>query len=146
MTSAPAPRSTDSHARRDLCAYLAALADRALSDSLIELRERHGAHMRRRFYPAAHPDRVASAILRIARERDVYVGVAPRAATRGGRDAIALLSCLWVDADSPQAIDRLAKFTPAPSILIATGRGQHGYWLLAHPVDVDTAEHANRRL
>jgi hypothetical protein len=146
MSTAPAQHLTDAQARGDLCAYLSALADKALADSFIELRERHGQHMRRRFYPAAYPDRAASAILRIGRERDAYIGVAPRAGTRGGRDAIALLGCLWVDADSPEAIERLAGFTPAPSILIATGRGQHAYWLLDRPTDVDAGEHANRRL
>src|SRR3954471_14933257 len=153
MTTTPATHCTPTQARRDLNEFLSALAERALAGSLFELRERHGRHMRRRFYPASYPDRATSAILRISRDRDVYIGVAPRAATggdndqtRGGRDAIALLGCLWIDADTPEAIDRLAKFEPPPSILIATGRGQHAYWLLERPIDVDAGEHANRRL
>src|SRR3954471_13091358 len=120
MTTTPATHCTPTQARRDLNEFLAALAERALTGSLFELRDRHGQHMRRRFYPAAYPDRAASAILRIGQERDVYIGVAPRTGTRGGRDAIALLPCLWLDADTPEAIDRLQRFEPAPSIMIAT--------------------------
>ena len=86
--------------------------------------------MRRRFYPTEFPDRAVSAILRAGRERDIYIGAAPRARTHGGRAAIAWLTTLWIDADTPDAIERLDAFTPAPSILVATGRGRHAYWLL----------------
>jgi hypothetical protein len=148
MTAPPAttPHSFDRAARSELQAFLRALADGALIGSFFELRERHGQLMRRRFYPTEFPDRAVSAILRAGRERDIYIGAAPRARTHGGRAAIASLTTLWVDADTPEAIARLSAFTPAPSILVATGRGRHAYWLLSRPVDVDSGEHANLRL
>jgi hypothetical protein len=133
-------------ARRELRAFLQALAGPALTGDLFELRESHGQLMRRRFIPVEYPDRAVSAILRIGRERDVYLGAAVRAHRHGGRAAIACLSSLWVDADTPEAIQGLRAFEPAPAILVATGRGQHAYWLLDRPVDVDTGEDANQRL
>jgi len=148
LTTPPAttPHSSERAARSELQAFLRALADGALSGSFFELRERHGQMMRRRFYPTEFPDRAVSAILRAGRQRDIYIGAAPRARTHGGRAAIAWLTTLWIDADTPDAIDRLDAFTPPPSILVASGRGRHAYWLLTRPVDVDTAEHANLRL
>ena len=132
--------------RGEIADFLHALAGPVLAGGLTELRERHGQLMRRRFFPAEHPDRAARAILRAAPQRDVYVGAAIRACAEGGRAAIHWLSSFWVDADIPEAIERLAEFTPAPSIVIGSGRGQHAYWLLEHPVDLDTGEEANRRL
>lgn len=147
MTAPPATlHPSDRAARTELHAFLRALADGALIGSFFELRARHGQLMRRRFYPTEFPDRAVSAILRAGRERDIYIGAAPRARTHGGRAAIAWLTSLWIDADTPEAIERLDAFTPAPSILVATGRGRHAYWLLSRPVDVDTGEHANLRL
>jgi CHC2 zinc finger/RepB DNA-primase from phage plasmid len=148
MTAPPASTPHASHraARPGLHAFLRALADGALIGSFFELRERHGQMMRRRFYPTEFPDRAVSAILRAGRNRDVYIGAAPRARTHGGRAAIASLTTVWIDADTPDAIAQLDAFTPAPSILVATGRGRHAYWLLKRPVDVDTGEHANLRL
>jgi len=145
ITTTP-PRAAHGPTREELHTFLGALGHGALAGSYFELRERHGQLMRRRFIPVEFPDRAASAILRASRDRDVYLGAAPRARTEGGRSAIALLTTLWIDADTPEAIARLQAFTPEPSILVASGRGQHAYWLLEQPVDVDTAETANRRL
>ena len=137
---------SDPQARAEVCAFLEALGHDAFAGSFFELRERYGESMRSRFIPVRFPDQAASAILRASRDRDVYLGVAPRARRHGGRDAIPYLTTLWVDADTPEAIERLQAFTPAPSILIASGRGQHAYWPLEHPVDLDTGEQANHRL
>jgi hypothetical protein len=147
MIRISAERRVDQALRRsELRAYLQALAGPAMPGSLFEIRERHGQLMRRRFVPVEQPDQAVSAILRAARERDVYLGAAPRSRPHGGRAAIAGLSSLWVDADTPEAIARLQAFEPEPSILIASGRGQHAYWLLDHVVDVVSGENANRRL
>src|SRR3954471_10982659 len=91
------PRAEHQAAREQLRAFLDALAHGALAGSFFELRERHGQLMRRRFYPTEFPDRAVNAILRASRERDVYLGAAPRTRTEGGRSAIALLTALWVD-------------------------------------------------
>ena len=139
-------RRISADARSQLHAFLAALGEAALPGSYFEVRERHGQCMRRRFHPVEFPDQAVSAILRAGRERDVYVGAAPRASRCGGRDGIALLGTLWVDADTPDALTRLQAFSPAPSIVVASGRGRHAYWLLDHPVDLDAGEAMNRRL
>lgn len=147
MTRTPTTHPTHGDTvRAQLRTFLRALAGPPLAGGLFEIRERHGQLMRRRFYPVEQPDRPASAILRAAPERDVYVGAAIRACAQGGRAAIPWLSSLWIDADIPEAIDRLADFTPAPSIIVGSGRGQHAYWLLDRPADLDTGEEANRRL
>jgi hypothetical protein len=133
-------------ARQQLRAYLCALAARANAGSLFELRARYGQSMRRRFIAVEPVDEAVAAILRLACERDVYLGAAPRSFPRGGRDAITALAALWVDADTPASIAALSAFEPAPSILISSGGGQHAYWLLDHTVDPAVAEDANRRL
>jgi hypothetical protein len=145
-TTPPSRRAGQDTARRELRAFLRALGHGALPGSFFDIRVRHGQLMRRRFYPTESPDRAARAILRAQRRRDVYLGAAPCARTNGGRDAIALLTALWVDADTPEAIARLQAFTPTPSIVVASGRGQHAYWLLNDRVEVETGEAANRRL
>lgn len=152
-TTTTCSRASQDQARRELRAFLVALAGPPLAGGLFELRARHGHLMRRRFFAVEHPERAVSAILRIGAERDVYIGAAVRAPrnassehAHGGRAAIPRLSSLWVDADTPEAIARLRAFDPAPAILVASGRGQHAYWLLERPVDIDTGETANRQL
>jgi hypothetical protein len=45
---------------------------------------------------------------------------------------------LWVDCDAKDGVpapERLREFRPPPHILVASGGGHHGYWLLREPVD-----------
>lgn len=140
------PRTPVSHARADVRSFLLALAGPTKTDALLEIRERHDGFMRCRFFSVDDVDSATTAVLHAAPVRDVYVGAAVRAFSHGGRAAVPWMSSLWIDADVPQAIDRLAAFVPVPSIVVGSGRGQHAYWLLDRPVDVDAGEDANRRL
>ena len=68
---------SDPKARAEVCAFLQALGHDAFAGSFFELRERYGESMRSRFIAVRFADQAASAILRGARERDVYLGAAP---------------------------------------------------------------------
>ena len=76
------------------------------------------------------------------------MGVAPRRARAGGKDAIERLWALWVDLDQVDAAAALERLPVAPSIVIASGTPGHlhAYWTLSRPVTVKAAEQANRRL
>lgn len=69
-----------------------------------------------------------------------YVAVATRKTDlgrwrRGGLDDLLALPALFADIDrSPEIVlHELRNFRPAPSCIIASGRGVHGYWLLTTP-------------
>lgn len=53
---------------------------------------------------------------------------------------------LWADCDTPESMEALGAFQPAPSMVVNSGHGRHGYWSLWPPVGPDELEHANRRL
>jgi CHC2 zinc finger len=78
----------------------------------------------------------------------VYVGVAARRTSAGGKDAIARVWTLWADLDQPDAHARLDALPVTPAILITSGTAghRHAYWPLARPVSIQAAEAANRRL
>jgi hypothetical protein len=129
--------------------YLTALYADAPQGSLIEVRYRVAAGMRRAFYDAAGLDLVAAVICERAPHTDVYLGVVPRSRRGGGRDDLVdHARVLWADCDTPESVAALGNFSPAPSIVVASGTGdnRHAYWLLAAPVAIDTVERANRRL
>ena len=78
---------------------------------------------------------------------DSWVSVATFRSHRG-RDNVVGIPALWVDLD-PQNVTRggmagwqraayqkLVAFVPDPSLVVCTGRGFHGYWLVAKPVRV----------
>jgi hypothetical protein len=93
---------------------------------------------------------------------NVYYGVLPRLerpeAGRGGTAEITSTAptVLWVDIDAKsmpepsggphaetqkrEAWYRLNEFTPAPSIIVDSGGGFHGYWLLNRSIDWRQAE------
>lgn len=80
---------------------------------------------------------------------DVYYGVLPRM-RRGGtaEDTVAVATVLWTDIDAKSMPDtdkqeawyRLSGFTPAPSIIVDSGGGYHGYWLLNQTIEWRQAE------
>ncbi len=59
---------------------------------------------------------------------------------------------LWADLDPPKAADldawrpavlaRLLDFDPPASLVVDSGRGFHGYWLLTQPVALDRDDRA----
>ncbi len=84
---------------------------------------------------------------------DVYYGVLPRI-RRGGTagDTPGAATVLWADIDakamSPyvgqsgksEAWHRITEIVPAPSIIVDSGHGYHGYWLLNQAVEWRHAE------
>jgi putative DNA primase/helicase len=76
------------------------------------------------------------------RDRDVYVGVAPRVDDKSrGTDACVELHALFADIDfkdstEAEARTRLAAFPLMPSAVVASGGGLQVYWLLKEAVDL----------
>ncbi|MEW6581581.1 MAG: DNA-primase RepB domain-containing protein [Actinomycetota bacterium] len=133
----------------EILAYLTLLHGREPRGALVDLRYRvPGERMRERFRPVEAPARLVAEILALAETADVYVGCAPRRARRGGSEAVARGWVLWADVDSPAAAERLAGFSPPPSLIVASGSpgNVHAYWSLAHPLAPDALRRANRRV
>ncbi len=129
--------------------YLLAVAGRAPASSLLEIRSRRltGHGMEQVFTPARELDRAARVIVNRGQLSDTYVGVAPRVRPEGHVGAIEHVWLLWVDCDSEQSVERLARFDPGPSIVVRSGSGgAHGYWPLLEPLSPSHAQRANRRL
>jgi hypothetical protein len=130
--------------------FLAALADSAEPDELLELRYRleDGQRMGQLFECPARLRGLATRAIFLGRRTDVYVGCAPRTRRHGGRDAVAHAYVLWADCDGEDAVAALERFEPAPSIVVASGTGEncHAYWPLNEPLPRDEVERANRRL
>jgi hypothetical protein len=141
--SAPQAQET-----RDVQRYLGALFGRESPGALIDVRWRYRGGMSQRFLPHHDTYSAARAILRLGLRSDVYVGVAPRRARGGGKDAIERLWALWVDLDDVDAAAALERLPVSPQVVIASGSPGHlhAYWTLSRPVTVKAAEAANRRL
>lgn len=131
---------------------LAAIAGNEPAGGLLEvryrLRDRPG--MGQLFHAAERPESIIDSVLRLGARTDVYAGAAPRRRRHGGADAIERVWTLWADLDGQEAVDALAAFTPAPSIIIRTGSGPncHAWWALhgRHPLTPEQARRANQRL
>ena len=70
----------------------------------------------------------------------MYFAPCLRKTKQGKAEAAALVSSLWVDIDCDgdahqrdQSLTRLRDFDPAPSFILDSGGGWHGYWLLDEP-------------
>ncbi len=137
-----------SAAGAELAAFWNALYGAELPGGLVEVRYRLPGRrgMGQEFYGIRESVRAARSILDLGQRTDVYVGVAPRRERRGGRDAIERAHVLWADCDSPEAIDALGGFDPAPAIVVHSGSGRHAYWPLHEPLSPTHVERANRRL
>ncbi|MGI8803270.1 MAG: DNA-primase RepB domain-containing protein [Solirubrobacteraceae bacterium] len=96
----------------------------------------------------ASPAALASRIVELATEHDVYVGCAPRTRRSGGLDAIEQVFTLWTDCDGAAAVAALAAFEPKPAMVVLSGTGpnRHAYWPLRAPLSPGDARRANRRL
>jgi hypothetical protein len=110
--------------------------------------------MRQEYFGVRDIEGAANALLASGGRTDVYVGVGPRTRRSGTAQDIDRVHAVWADCDTEEAIDRLARFSPSPSIVIQSGRvlqsgdrGRHAYWLLgAEGVDGWIARIANARL
>src|SRR5262249_48960424 len=82
--------------------------------------------------------------------KNLYVGVASRrTATSGALSNCGEVRALWVDIDfkdtsGPEADMLLSQFELPPSVVVSSGGGQHVYWLLQDPVDVQRDEARTR--
>ncbi len=77
-----------------------------------------------------------------SRSAGVLLGVLPRTGRGGTKDDIAPGNAVWVDLDfkayadgEQEARDRLGKLPCPPSIVVFSGHGLHGYWLLHEAED-----------
>ena len=79
---------------------------------------------------------------------DVYVGIVPRAETRGGRDALVPESrWCWAECDTPMSVSRAMNMGVQPRLVVRSSPGKaHCYWPLRSPLSLDLLERANRRL
>ena len=84
---------------------------------------------------------------------DVYFGVLPRLRMRGrAEDCVTETHVLWVDVDAKNtggkgpALQGLAGLLTVPSIIVDSGHGYHGYWLLRDKVPILRAQTAMRGL
>ncbi len=144
---------------RDLLRYLTALAGHEPRGGLFEVRYRafargggdpedQRATMRRSWHPASAPIGAARAILELAEQTDVYVGIAPRRHRHGGKSAIERIWTLWADLDTPDSARRVSTLPIAPGIVVQSGSSghQHLYFPLSAPLAIAEAEQANRTL
>jgi hypothetical protein len=75
----------------------------------------------------------------------VYFAPCLRKSKQGKAEAAALVPALWVDIDCDgdthqrdQNLTRLRDFDPAPSFILDSGGGWHGYWLLDEPFQLQS--------
>ena len=74
---------------------------------------------------------------------NIYIGVLPRNQEKGGADAIAHATTLWVDLDAKhfedskdKALASVLAFPITPTMIVDSGHGYHAYWLLEEPIDL----------
>lgn len=104
------------------------------------------------FYPSV--EAAASAGEDLAKnpvDANIYFGVCPRAEHKGDKSAVRLVHALWVDLDGkdlaggkPEALERLRRFNPLPTIIVDSGNGYHAYWRLRTPITIDGPESVAR--
>jgi hypothetical protein len=137
------------HPTRDLLVYLRMLAGDPKPDQFFDMR--YGTPdggMRQRFVSALAIHEAARLITRLARQMDVYVGVALRDRAYGGKSAISGSHLLYIECDDPDAGERLGGFAYSPSMIVASGSPGHLhiYWRLRERASSAQVESANRRL
>jgi hypothetical protein len=127
---------------------LAMIAGNEPRSSFLELRLFEGDRARCEWFPVAEYAAAAQRATELAPTMDVYVGAAPRVRRSGTKDDVERVWSLWVDADTPQAVEALRAFRPLPSVVIRSGTPDHlhAWWPLSAPLPPDWAARCNRRL
>jgi hypothetical protein len=81
----------------------------------------------------------------------VYFAPCLRCDKKGSAASAVLVPALWVDVDCDgdqskrdKELAKLREFDPAPSIIVDSGGGWHGYWLLDEPFQLDIDEDKQR--
>jgi hypothetical protein len=137
------------HPTTDLLVYLRMLAGNPQPGQFFDMRyAMPDGGMRQRFISALRIHETACRITRLARQTDVYVGVALREGrSHGGKSAISGSHLLYIDCDRPDAGERLHGFACSPSMTVASSPGHlHIYWCLRERAGSAQVESANRRL
>jgi RepB DNA-primase from phage plasmid len=139
-------------AREALPLQLGALAGNEGASSFLEVRplSRDGSPMpsERAFVPVRELRRAAAIALELREAANVFVGACPRIRESGTAQDVARCWALWADLDGPDALKRLARFRPLPSLVIRTGSPDHAhaYWSLRRAIPGSWAQRCNRRL
>ncbi len=109
------------------------------------------------WFPVTELDEATGKAHSLAKAKDVYFGVGLRrekSAGRGSSQDVMCIPGLWMDIDVAgeahqqgnlpptieAAIELLKGFPLAPSILVHSGHGLHGYWLFKEPWEFDSEE------
>ena len=147
----PPGTASNSEQLRELIDYLLVLFGRERGGALINVRHRDPSspgEMHERWHPTGDLAAAAREILTLGQTSDTYIGVAPRRHRHGGKAAIQRSWAIWADCDTPEAVEALAQFRPAPTVIVQSGTGTncHAYWTLTEPIAIDVLEHANARL
>ena len=101
----------------------------------------------RQYVPVARPARVLEIAHEIKDTLNVFVSAAPRARLGGKLEHVDRGWGFWVDADGPEAFERMLAFNPAPSIAILSGSGGgHGHWPVRKALSPQDLQRGNRRL
>lgn len=137
----------------ELCTFYSLLYP--LTRGWVEVRAfpRFGRAGERSFVRASDPVEIAQTVLRLAPRLAVYSGVCTRTdeavrERRGTRESLQDLTAFWADIDAKffegleTAREVLKRFPLEPSIVVFTGHGFHGYWLLKQPVSLPGADTA----
>ncbi len=133
-----------------LRSYLDVLTAGANAGELLELRYRltGGDGLGRYFEPVGSAHALAARALMLARSTDTYIACAPRLRHRGTLGDVAAGAVVWADLDTPQAVERLERFSPAAAVVIASGTDTnvHAYWPLTERASAEDVASANRQL
>jgi hypothetical protein len=146
MTQNTPVSKTDKSTQSDRRAFLRALYGSAPDELYLELRCIHpGTGEVRTLWGRMGDKRGLAAALKAADKLNgegygVYFAPCLRREKKGSADSAAWVPALWIDIDSTDArnLEKLKAFNPAPSFIIASGGGWHGYWLLDAPFVLET--------
>ena len=148
---APEPITTIVN-RADIERFLHTLYGRVLPHTKAEIVEDippYGIEVRA-FTKSGHSDQTwwvyltgaTAAIANLSGSHDVYIGVGLRKSASGGKDGVGLLTALWAEIDTEKAgmtidagVQILRQLSMPPSMIVFSGHGVHGYWLLKEPLD-----------
>jgi hypothetical protein len=81
----------------------------------------------------------------------IYFAPCLRSEQKGNESNASLLPALWIDIDCDDdsqkrdaGLTKLCEFDPKPSIIVDSGGGWHGYWLLDEPFMLSTDAHKSK--
>jgi hypothetical protein len=116
---------------------LALLAAFPTAPGYLELRARHPQHhgIKRLFVPPADTATITRWLAHRGGFTDAFMGVALRDGQGGGKANLVSLPTLWVDIDRDRL--ELPDDVPAPTAVVASGRGHHVYWALTAATPLD---------